>query len=519
MQQLLTPITTLFTALLSSAPILLTGILTALSSSHAGGIPANLAVAATDPNGISVRLSSAPRTLEWNSATTGSESAIIQNIMMGLFGLNTNLGLELKLASRYQWSKDHITLEVELKKNIRWTTGERLTSQDFLDSFERLLNPTVNSPNASLLFDVEGAKDYFLGKTKKFSDVKISAPTPLSLKFTLKTPRANFLHILTHWATFPIQKKNLTSTLGPYQITSKTKTQIQLKAYSGYSGEKPKILNARFIVVHDPQKALKDYRSKKIDYLLQVDDSLLEKATPSLISEISFVQPTRVVALLHLNPTRVSTNTPQKRRAIMAGIPTEALVNASPETRASASSIIPAGMLGGPSPKETKSFQPKSPLAELPQSPLTLGFPNDEFSRQLAERIQIQSKTLKIKTEVLPTESEATQRYDLILTLFGLDYADPDQLLSSFLSQGTHDLFHTSAFQLIRYLREARVTQDLNKRAKAYALAAQYLQNDLAIVMPLFYRKRAYLLRSSYSEASGSRGSPLLERLFPQKSD
>lgn len=150
--------------------------------------------------------------------------------------------------------------------------------------------------------------------------------------------------------------------------------------------------------------------------------------------------------------------------------------------------------------------------------PLTLAYPDDALSRSIAESLQKDSGKLKLKIEALPRGelSTVSTRYDLVLTLFGLDFPDADQLISSFLSQGTHDLFNIGNADLLTIVQKARVTEDLNRRGKLYEEAADLLQNKLAIVMPLFYRRRAYLIWPGFSFDERRQGTANLTQIHPE---
>lgn len=453
---------------------------------------------------FNVRLSSAPQSFDWNSATTGSESAVILNLMDGLFRFDSHL--VPVLAQSYTWSADSKTLEIKLKKNIVWQDGTRLKAQHFLDSFERLLNPIINSKNASLIFDVAHARDYFYGKTKNFSEVGISAPKDDVLKFTLTEPRANFLNILTHWATFPYRKDKPTQTLGAYQLVQKQGSEVWLKSNPKYFGKAPRLKEIHFEAISSGEIALKSFQEKKIDYLLQLEDELLDQNKG--LAGLGFVDAIRVVALLHFNPSRVSTNSAEKRRSIMAAISTQSLIEAQTQTRVPAASILPE--------HSRTRFTPQKSDLKLPETSLTLGYPNDALSLSVAEKIQATSKNLKIRIEALPQNETALKRYDLIFTLFGLDYFDPDQLFSAFLSQGSLDFFNFNSADFLALVQQARRTQNDAERAKINAKAADYLQNQVAVVMPLFYRRRAFLLNPQYRMEAQSRGSPLMSRIIPK---
>jgi ABC-type oligopeptide transport system substrate-binding subunit len=471
--------------------------------------------AATQTSTLHVRLSSAPNTLDWNIATTGSEGAIIQNIMEGLFSQDVTGFPQKNLVKNFTWSEHQKVLTLELKADVKWTDGKTLEARDFLTSFERLLDPKLNSENASLLFDVDGARDYFLGKSNDFATVGIKALSKHSLQFQLKEPRASFLAILTHWSTFPVRKDHPTLTLGAYRLKSRTASAIKLVA----SRKELAFQDAIFDIIPSGAEALRKFREGKVDYLLQLEDSLMTSKELAGLPQPGLVDPLRVTALLHFNPTRVVTNSPEKRRAVMSEIPVGSLLKENPLTRAAAMSIIPAGTLGGPSIKSKEIFSPQGSQDKVSSNSFLLAYPDDALSRSIAEDIQKNTSDLKIKIEPLPAGelSVASKRYDLVLTLFGLDYLDPDQLLSSFLSQGTHDLFNVSSGDLLKIIQKARITEDLTARGKLYAEAADLLENKLAIVMPLFYRRRCFLLRDRFIFDEKRQGTAILTQIRLKK--
>ncbi len=438
-----------------------------------------------------VRLTSSPQTLNWNSATTGSESAIILNTMEGLSDL----------AKKSSWSKDAKTLEIDLKPGLKWADGMPLLAKHFVDSFENLLNPATNSPNASLLFDLEFAKDYFLGKVKNFQQVGVKATSATHLIFKFQEPRMNFLPVLTHWATFPLRKDKPTMTLGPYQITSMIPITLQINPF--YHGKKPSIAKVIFQIIPDGNQALEAYRKNELEYLLQVEDETF--------SGVGFAEPVRVVGLLHFNPLRIHTNSPEVRRTIMKKIPVDTLIAANPKTRLPAKNLLP--MLS----QDLSVENSKASTAKLPENSLTLGYPNDELSRSVATTIQSATGDLKIKIEPLPAASGAAKRYDLILSFFGLDYSEPDQFFSAFFAQGGLDFFEVNSPELVRIIQRARFSPIGNERLSLYRDAADYLQNKLSIVMPLFYRRRAFLLSPKFLHAPGFQGSPQIVKIRARK--
>jgi oligopeptide transport system substrate-binding protein len=252
-------------------------------------------------NAIQVRLTSAPQTFDWNRATSGSESAVIRNLMEGLFTFDSAYNPVPQLAKSFQWSADRKTLDLILRKEVVWNDGTPLKAQQFADSFERLLNPTLNSPNAAILFDLVGARDYFFGKTKNFSSVGVSVIHDDHLRLVLAEPRSNFLNALTHWSTFPVRKDKMEAfprvTLGPYQLAKET-SPLTLTKNPHYLGPSAAITKIIFKIIPDGTTAIAEYQKGNLDYLLQVEDELLDQKI-SAMPGIGFVDPIRVVALLH----------------------------------------------------------------------------------------------------------------------------------------------------------------------------------------------------------------------------
>lgn len=462
---------------------------------------------------LRIRLSAPIKTLDWNSATQGSDGAVIRNLMQGLFSNDTQDDPSPLLAKSFHFSSDGLVLEIELRHDIRWADGAPLKSRNFLDSFERLLDPRLNSPNASMLFDIKGARDYFFGKIRKFSDVGIQAPRPYTLRIILNEPRADFPRILTHWSTYPIRKDHLSMTLGPYLIKSEETcvgqkhSECTLAINPKFYGQKPAFKTVIFESIQDGKEALDRYQHHQLDYLLQIEDTLL-KGLPKDLPGLGIAKHHRVVALLLFNPNRISTNTSEKRKSIMAAIPLDAWFDADTQSRIRATSILPpsAGKAS-----TLSAWVPEGSARDLPSESLTLGYPDDALSKSIAEQIQLQTKKLKIKIEAMPSnDHDAAKRYDLVFNLFGLDFDDPDQMLSAFLSQGTLDLFNINGSELLALIQSAR--QALNSKggnsSERYAKAADYLQNQLAIVMPLFYRQRSFLLNPAYHFSAGSEGNP-----------
>jgi oligopeptide transport system substrate-binding protein len=462
-----------------------------------------------------VRLSTIPQSFDWNRATSGSESAVIRNLMIGLYEYDQSGQLQPVLAQSPVWGPNFKSLKITLKPGVVWEDGLPLTAFHFVDSFKRLLKPDLNSPNAFVLFSIQNARDYFFGKIKDFSTVGVQATGELELTFTFANPNPYFLNTLSYWATFPIRKESLSLALGPYTLKSRTATEIWLALNPKYVFKNRSIHpidQVSFKVIPDIKTALKLYQSKELDYLLQVEDEQIEAAKK--LGPVEITDAFRVVALLHLNPSRVHTQSPENRRALIDAIRNPKVLDALINTggRAPSDHLIPPQWIAPPTADVLKLIQTPLNRGKLPETPTLLGYPDDSLSKSIAETIYKNADPLKIRIEAIRADQSQTEkRYDLVLSLFGLDYIDPDQILSSFLSQGTHDLFNYTLPDLTRILNLARGEPDRIIRDQFYWKAIHQLENESALVTPLFYRKRAFLLRPTFVRGpSFIPGSPVL---------
>jgi len=105
------------------------------------------------------------------------------------------------------WTIDESGKIITIKiREVFWTDGKRLDAKDFLDSWERLLNPATAADYAYFLYDIKNAKDYNLGKISDFKKVGVKALDKETLEITLTDKKSYFVSLLSFMSTFPIRK-------------------------------------------------------------------------------------------------------------------------------------------------------------------------------------------------------------------------------------------------------------------------------------------------------------------------
>jgi len=199
----------------------------------------------------------------------------------GLFRRAQDLTLASDLAESYTVSEDQKTYAVTLRPNLRWSDGERLTTEDIVYTFELIQNPEVGSPLLSA-----------------FQGVKVEKIDDRVIRFTLKEPFAPFLGSLTAgiipehvWnnsapSAIRLAQNNLQPVgAGAWQFSKLIKgntgkiDSFTLTRNQWYHGNKPYIKTVTFKFFDDYQGASEALRAQTVNALNFVPRPIQNKLT------------------------------------------------------------------------------------------------------------------------------------------------------------------------------------------------------------------------------------------------
>ena len=133
------------------------------------------------------------------------EHNIIKALFEGLVIVHPkDLSPQPGVAERWEVSPDGKIYTFYLRSNAVWSNGDPVTADDFVKSYERILNPKLAAPYAEMLTILEGGEEYNAGKSTDFSKVGVKALGPKKLQLTLKAPASYFVSMLNHDAWYPV---------------------------------------------------------------------------------------------------------------------------------------------------------------------------------------------------------------------------------------------------------------------------------------------------------------------------
>lgn len=147
--------------------------------------------------------------------TDDSVLSVLYLLYEPLFTLDEDGDIHPALAKKYEYDKDTRTLTVTLRETY-WSSGDRVTADDVVYAWKRILNPNNSFSAAPLLYGIENAREVKNGGTKTIDDLGLTVRDEgMTLLITLEDPDPTgetgekvdldaFLRNLTNVATAPV---------------------------------------------------------------------------------------------------------------------------------------------------------------------------------------------------------------------------------------------------------------------------------------------------------------------------
>ncbi len=483
---------------------------------------------------FSFRLTGEPETLDWNRAHTPIETYLLLNLMEGLVRYDENFKIAPALAEGYQVSKDGKTYTFKLRKNSKWSDGEPLTSKDFIFSWKRLLTPETTASYAYLLFDIDGAQEFYQKKISDFSKVGVSAPDAHTLVVRLAKPIAHWIHIPTFWVTFPMREDVVTKygkewekpgkmvSAGPFVLFSRTTDQnIVLRRNPYYQPPEGSLGEAAAKsssisspsnvdevvarIIKDESTAMSLYEAGRLDLLTDLSATDLKRLQGN--SELQTFSYLKVVYLGLVVNQGLAKNV-HVRRAIAQAIDKTKFALILNGGQVPASSFIPAPMMGyqakaglGFSPEKAREELKKANLKEPLKLSLLCGsaektltvvqFLQSELKKNLGLEVQIES----FENKTFRAQADLKTR-PMFLLSWSADFPDPDNFYSLFLSDSGNNRMAYQSKSVDDLIFKARASTKASERLKIYEKIENQLTREDMVVVPLYYEPNQVLVKS-----------------------
>ncbi|KPD02412.1 peptide ABC transporter substrate-binding protein [Moellerella wisconsensis] len=175
-----------------------------VTPSYSANVPAGSILAENQE--VTRHLKDEPASLDPIKSVGLTEAQVMRDLFEGLVNQDSRGQVIPGVAEHWQ-SEDNRVWIFKLRSNARWSNGEPVTANDFVYSWQRLVNPKNTSPFAwfAALAGINHAQQIIDGQ-KDIGDLGVEAIDDLTLKITLDKPVAYFPALTTNFSLFPVHQ-------------------------------------------------------------------------------------------------------------------------------------------------------------------------------------------------------------------------------------------------------------------------------------------------------------------------
>lgn len=370
------------------------------------------------------------------------------------------------IASSWNVSPDGKTYTFQLRKDVTFWNGDKVTAQSFIDEFQRILDKSLNSPAVGFIDPaIVGADAYYKGTAKTITG--ITAPDPYTLKIQLTTPEAYFMDVLAMSFFSPVDMTYINKIgnkafdhsamgTGPFKLASYTQgKELVLKKNPNYFIKgTPKLDEVDFFINSNEEASALKFKqgtSAFIGWNQNIDsaDFVSMMNDPKYKNDF-YKQPLVAVYYLALD---VKPKSPIQnklvRQAINMAIDKKKLVQLQNGRASVANQVLPPAMPGYnknlPSNVDYQ-YNPAKAKQLLKQAGYGSGFTvdmlttSDSTTAKLAQSMQADLAAVGIKVNIRPENSSSYlqdamgQKYPISYTAWFQDFPDPYDFLDVLLN-------------------------------------------------------------------------------------
>lgn len=475
---------------------------------------------------VSYALEAEPASLD-PAMTTGLAEANVQaELFEGLTRLDRDNQPQPALAERWDISPDGKTYTFHLRPGITWSDGTPITAHDFVYSWMRVIDPAVASPNAYMMFIIDGA-EAFSKKQGSAEDVGIKAPDDRTLQVRLKNPTAYFLNLTSFHCYYPVP-----------EALVRAKPDTWAANAGGFVGCGPFTLEKW---IHSSEITVKKnpaywdaghVRSDYLDFPISESQStrltLVESGQANMMVEPPPAEQQRLESLglyqvapylgtyyYVFNTQKAPFDDVRVRKAFALAMEREGLVKHIVRGRKEAAyAWVPPGMKNpatgqdfrkeGGNLQEENAEQAQQLLKEAGydeshQPEVTILFNTNEMHKAVAEAVQAMwKKNLGVQVELTNQEAKVylasrTQgNYQVARASWVADYADPMTFLDVFADEDNDAQYHNEAY--LDRVRKAKEEKDPGLRMQYMHQAEQILFDD-CVLIPIYYTTQPFVVQ------------------------
>lgn len=214
---------------------------------------------------------------------------IMFNVHSGLLLISSKGQITPGIAKSWYVEADNLTWVFTLRKGAKFHNGREITSEDIKYSYERLLSPSLNSPNGWFLTQIDGAEEFSQGKAEVIKGINVLDRYRISIKLTM--PYTGFILNLGQFACSVIAKedaeKGKITGCGPYILESVEDDKCTLSAFNDFFGGTPYV--DKIVVRYDGNNSAASFIKGECDFITTDNKKQVEELKQANITNINYM--------------------------------------------------------------------------------------------------------------------------------------------------------------------------------------------------------------------------------------
>ncbi|WP_412988939.1 peptide ABC transporter substrate-binding protein [Pediococcus siamensis] len=462
------------------------------------------------------------------------------NVFESLYRLGNNGKPIAGLASSGKVSKDGKTWTFKIRKNAKFSNGQKITAQDFVYSWQRTLNPNTKSQYAYLFSGIKNADQINAGKMSP-SKLGVSAPNKQTFVVHLDEPIAYFKVLMTYPLFSPVSKKVIDKYGSKYATTSKYMVYTGPFKMTGWKGtndhwafvkndqywdkKKVKLSRINYSVNENPSTVLSLYQSKKLD-MAQLSSAQIKNYRNNADYQTVPYSYTRFLAFnfkASNSKVRKAMNNKKIRQAISLAINRKQLISkVIGDDSTISQGFVPTDLAKNPKTGEDFAKEAyvkgtvdydssrakklwEQGLKEIGAKSLTVTLmsTNDNDDKNISEyfQVQLQNKLPGMKVSLVNIPSKVAYSraskgdFDIYVSGWGADFTDPISHLQILQSNSGYNYgkWQNSTYDALVKKAQNQDANDKNKRWADMIKADQLVVKEAAIA-PLYQTNYSFLI-------------------------
>ena len=477
------------------------------------------------------------RSLDPQVAIGNTATGLMADLFEGLVSYDVAGKLVPGAAESWDISNDGLTYTFYLRKGMHWSDGRGLAAEDFVYSFQRVVDPANALRGAGLIFPIRNAVAIVRGELPP-SALGVHAENALTVKISLTNPAPYFLEILAAYSTAPMPSHVIEKhgagwstpgkmvTNGAYVLEEWVpNTYYRLVRNPFYrNASEVAIDEVYYYPVPDINTAIKRYRAGELDIVLNLPPNRLEWFQRTMPDEL-WVSNAVGIRYLVLNTVKAPLDDVRVRVALDLAIDRELIVSrilkdgSTPSLR-----LVPHALASGSEISRNEEGKPRQEKIALAKQLLSdAGFDKDqpvritliykplEQARRVVIALQAMWREIGVETALVNTGSQGllnrltTGDFNVAWSTYYAPFNDAVAFLLLLASDSSRNYSGYAQPKFDALLGDADRTVSPEERAARLGQAEDLALKDHPVI-PLFVPARSYLVSPRvYGWSGGSR--------------